>query len=578
MNNTHSNDTENKTNIPDNGVGAMMGEDEYVASSSSSDIAKMASGDSPPLKPKNVLTLQRQLGNQATLNIINRTAQSIQSGDNAPSPFAGLKMVMPKMIQREDEDSDNEVITRSNAMEQDDESDDNPDAAVELDGSDNEVQQDSNEIDQTIAEAQQLPSKLNGNDNNYEASVSESDDDDNVDVIIPMDSDLDDDNNDGDNIIIGTDEDEAHDTGMGQSPATGTSNVAVDMNDSDEDSDDSHVGINAVVNPNQGNGFSQIASQKKHKQKKGLGFGGHKLASESLGGAAGQTVVDTARNASTVVQAAEATSAIKSASSLTEALTNISDTSTDAGSEGISGLLGKVGTFFDVPPMNVILPIATLIFRIMAAITKHKHMKAFKAMMGNNGGDVKSAKKRSTALADKGAIGAYGFAKTKRGFWLRIIKAAINVGNIISRLVTIISGGTAALISEAVNTALSLSNGVIKVGQSLKGIYKMIIGKRGKRRNESANWIVDGAIDGDKELLQFMIDGQALSKTFLFMRDQKYKDEMEVSSDVDKLAKLKTLATRPKTTDEMQTYLEVAEELNLLVAVKTQVAVMTKST
>lgn len=550
MSQTQTTDTENKTHIPDSSAGAMIGEEEYIAASSSGDIAKIASGDNPPLKPDNVLALQRQLGNQATLKIVNRQPLTQQNSD--ANPFAGLKMVTPGTIQREDED---EVITRSNAMEQEDEdsdADNDPDKAVELDSNDNEVQQESDEIDQTISQAQQIPGLIRTDS---------------------TDSDIDDNNDDV--IVDGTDEDEAHDTGQGGAPSSDKP-MMVDISDEDSDDDNDHE--NDYYKNQAKGGFSAIAKHKGHKQKQGTHIKGHYLASDSLGMAATQLGTDTARNTGTVVEAAQAGVAIKSASSLKEALVAVGDTSKDAGSDGISGLLDKVATFFDVPPMNVILPIATLIYRIYSAVIKHKQMKAFKALMGNNGGSVKDAKKRSTALADKGTIGAYGFAKTKRGFWLRVIKAAINVGQVLARLITIISGGTAALISEATNTALALSNGIIKVGQSLKGIYKMITGKRGKRRTEGANWIVDAAIDGDQEMLQFMIDGEALSKAYLEARRRKFVDEAETSTDKDHLAKLELLSKRPKTTDEMKTYLQTAEELNTLVAVKNQVAIMTKST
>lgn len=542
MSDTHTTDTQNKTNVIDSGIGAIMGEEEFVSTSSSGDIAKMASGDSPPLKPKNVLQLQRKLGNQATMKIIARKQPTVSKSSDGALPFAGLKMVSKSTIQRDplDGGGGGDDDAKADSDEKQD-----PDTAVELDGGDSEVKQESDEIDQTISEAQQLQGSI------PDASQKDF-------------------------------------TGQNQESKPSTESQAVDITDEDDDDDDYGVQVitpmdtdddmdtpDASAPPVQN---TVIKQKQKHKQKQGTHIKGHHLASEGVGAAIGQTVVDVGRNTSTTVEAAEAGVAIKSASSLKDALEGITDTSTDAGSEGISGLLGKIGTFFDVPPMNVILPVASLVYRIYAAVIKHKHMKAFKGLMGAHKGDVSKAKKSSTALKDKGTIGAYGYAKTKRGFWLRVIKAAITVGQVIARLVTVLSGGTAALVSEAVATAASLSNGIIKVGQSLKGIYKMIMGKRGKRRVEGANWIVDAALDGDAEMLQFMLDGEALSKAFLANRARLYKDEMEYSTDNEKLAKMKTLSERPKTTDEMQTYLEIAEELNLLLAVKNQVAIMTKST
>ncbi len=93
MTDTHkTTENEHKINIADNSVGAMMGEEEYIMSASSGDIGKMATGDSPPLKPENVLQLQRQLGNQFTTKLVSRQAKPKVKAD-AMTVFAGLKMV-----------------------------------------------------------------------------------------------------------------------------------------------------------------------------------------------------------------------------------------------------------------------------------------------------------------------------------------------------------------------------------------------------------------------------------------------------------------------------------------------------
>jgi len=115
MSQAQTTDTENKTSIADSGIGAVIGEEEYMPSASSGDISKMMSGDSPPLNPDNVIALQRQLGNQATINIVNRSRLSRKMSD--AQPFANLKMVTPDAIQRDpkdDEDGDVVVVNEQN--------------------------------------------------------------------------------------------------------------------------------------------------------------------------------------------------------------------------------------------------------------------------------------------------------------------------------------------------------------------------------------------------------------------------------------------------------------------------------
>jgi hypothetical protein len=94
----------NKTQIPDSALNTSISEDQSTPISSG-DIGKLASGNGMPLKPENVLELQRSLGNQHTINIINRSQHRQQHVNDQPKPFAGLRMGSPiqrtaKIIQR----------------------------------------------------------------------------------------------------------------------------------------------------------------------------------------------------------------------------------------------------------------------------------------------------------------------------------------------------------------------------------------------------------------------------------------------------------------------------------------------
>lgn len=110
MTTSHTSDSENKTHVPDSGIGSMIGEEEYTSSSRSGDIVKIASGDGPPLNPQNILSLQRLFGNQATINIVNR--QTIDSGHAGANLVTGLKMVTPDPIR-----NDRNIIQRNGKIE-----------------------------------------------------------------------------------------------------------------------------------------------------------------------------------------------------------------------------------------------------------------------------------------------------------------------------------------------------------------------------------------------------------------------------------------------------------------------------
>ncbi len=563
----HRTNNEVRAKIVNSGISQSTEEDDFLLgiSHTNSNISKNTYDNNQQLRPNNVLQLQRKLGNQATMKIVARQKQLEKNNQDSPLPFTGLKMVTPDLIQREDDDDENAgPITRQDAL---DEKEVNPNEAVELDGSDQENQEESNEIDQVIQEAQglQIPQPnddLIGQDQgntpstqNQAVDIANGDDEDSNGVFTQVVSQQ--------TTDYGDDED------SNGSFAQVASHQSIDYGDDDDLTSSSvgNIGTNTV-----------IKKRRRHKQKQGTHINGHYLAAQAPNPALGQAVTDTGRHVSTGIQMAQAVDAVKSANSFKGALENVSDTGRDTGSEGLVGMMKQVMQLFNTPPLSVILPIVPMIYRINAARIKYKHMKAYKNLMGANNGDKSLAKKRSTTLADKGTIGAYGFAKTKRGFWLRVVKAAISLGQVISRLITVLSGGTTAFVTETIALAGSLSSGVIKLGQSLKGIYKMIIGKRGKRRIESANWIVDAALDGDEEMLQFMIDSNALSNKFILKRKQEYLTYKLAPELQTRLDSLELLAKQPQTTDEMQIYLQEARDANMLLVIKTQVAIMTKST
>jgi len=526
--------------------------EEYIQSDMSEQgLADLASHNHAPLTPNNVIQLQRKLGNQATMQIINRQPK-LTTQNTGTTPFAGLKMVTPGTIQREpnggggDEDKDEQTSSK-------------PDEAVELDGGDKENNQESQEIDQTINKAKDVIGGITGIGDEIVGFSTGDDVDDDDEWSVSYNEDHD---------PIGPSPDDVNGTKLVGKPNVKMNPNAVNTADDDDNMD-------ATWKPQGGHQNKVIKQQQKHKQKKGTVIKGKTLASESPLDAVPAAGIDIARNVNTGIAVKDATKAIKDASSLKDALSAVTDTSTDVGAEGIIGKLQKFLGVLNVPPLNILISIGTLIFRVASAKIKHTQMKAFKKLMEAGGGDTSL---RKGILADKQTVGSYAYAKTKRGFWLRVIKAAINAGEIIARMITLISGGTAALVTEATAVAMGLSNGIIKVGQSLKGIYKMIRGKRGKRRLESANWIVDGAIDGDQDLLQLLLDLDVVSGIWLDKRSFILTKNQKPGADKAYIKKLADLTRIPADKQQMQNYLKLLEEVDGIASFKGRVAAMTKST
>lgn len=110
MDNSHHNDTSNiETQLSVDASQEALDSRTYLSDLLPTNLKGLATGDIPR-KPKNILMLQRLIGNRATLNLIQRQeAKSISS-----QPFAGLKMV----IQRKPPESVEEAMAISkNASE-----------------------------------------------------------------------------------------------------------------------------------------------------------------------------------------------------------------------------------------------------------------------------------------------------------------------------------------------------------------------------------------------------------------------------------------------------------------------------
>jgi hypothetical protein len=98
----------------------------------------------------------------------------------------------------------------------------------------------------------------------------------------------------------------------------------------------------------------------------------------------------------------------------------------------------------------------------------------------------------------------YAVPKVKRGIFSRLAKFLLKLGSMIAHIITLVSGGTATLASEAAALAFSLTSSAISVGESAKGLYKIIKGTRGKNRATNAKTLVDAAFNRQDEALTIL--------------------------------------------------------------------------
>ncbi len=536
-------DNEHKSNIIDNSVGAMMGEEEYVTASSSADIGNMVSGDSPPLKPTDVLQLQRQLGNRFTTNLVARQAKP-KSQTDATTAFAGLKMAIPNqvgVIQREPT-SDGGGSGGGN----DNESVDDEDTTNALDQDDNEVQEDNTALDNLNTEDDPRFSPISEqmkkpeNPNTYMVDWDDDDDDD-------MD--------------IATNKD-----GLDNSDLAPTT-IDTDTTGGIQKNKRNKFSTGKLGVPKSKDQLGNQPLRIKGKDRLALGVGDD--TSVTMEG-----LKNTGKDAGLIWSAVQSGKTLKDGLGQGASATEIGADSTMSAFEKFLAVMKIVGAEF-------LLPIGLLVQRVYGVTVKRKHMKAYKKMADLAGAgeeDFDKAKDKKTYAANSDALlGAYAYNKTRRGFWLRIAQAAALAGQILSRLVTFLTGGLAGPATEVIDLSLGLFNAATKLGTALKGLFKMIKLTRGKRRAQAADQLVDNGIRGEMLSLQTMIDAEALSKAWFAKRTALF-NMTNPTKNKQKFEDFKKLTVRPKTIEEMQDYLLLAQKYKLIKSIKMQVAESMKST
>ncbi len=95
----------------------------------------------------------------------------------------------------------------------------------------------------------------------------------------------------------------------------------------------------------------------------------------------------------------------------------------------------------------------------------------------------------------------YALPKMKRGVLSRFTKFLFSLAKMILHIITLISGGASAMVTEAGALTITLAQGAITFGRGVKAIYKIIKGTRGKNRETNAKTLLDAALNNQPEAL-----------------------------------------------------------------------------
>ena len=97
----------------------------------------------------------------------------------------------------------------------------------------------------------------------------------------------------------------------------------------------------------------------------------------------------------------------------------------------------------------------------------------------------------------------YGYTKVKRRFFGAIYDVISNIVNIVGQILTVT--GVGALVGAIISTGTKVIDLVTLTIRKIKGLYKILTGKRGVKRQLSAETIVKDAVNGNGEALDLLV-------------------------------------------------------------------------
>jgi len=203
--------------------------------------------------------------------------------------------------------------------------------------------------------------------------------------------------------------------------------------------------------------------------------------------------------------------------------------------EGITAAMG---------PLTSILSVLGILWAINSVYGAYKQMKALATAK-----DSLANKKKLTADEKKVKQSSeYGYAKVRRRFWGTIYKLVSAIVKTVFHFITLLSGGTAAMVSEAGAMAQNIIDGLRVLYHKAKGFWKWIVGKRGVAREKNANQIVDAAVNRDQTALQLLVDLDSLGFAGRQMRALKhgYGDPPKPSNTKEMTQLLETFENSPE--------------------------------
>jgi hypothetical protein len=173
--------------------------------------------------------------------------------------------------------------------------------------------------------------------------------------------------------------------------------------------------------------------------------------------------------------------------------------------QGLEGLFERVVA-------KVFAPIA-IGYNLLKAYKYHKTRRdGYYAAMERSGidkdgkTDVKPDTPDNIEKIRLGAVAHYAYKKTSRAFWTSLVNMALRTVKWISYAITVLSGGTTAVVTGALALAADITRALIGISSKLKGFWKAVTGRRGAMRKKNATELVRLAKKGNEDAIQTIWD------------------------------------------------------------------------
>ncbi len=152
-------------------------------------------------------------------------------------------------------------------------------------------------------------------------------------------------------------------------------------------------------------------------------------------------------------------------------------------------LVKAVEAFKNVPIIGEILSFKTAVQSVLAVRASYTERKAFRTAL------------RTANSPTIREMAAYAFKKVNRRFYTNIADAILAINDFISKIVTLITAGAAAIAIAVSKALLAIRSLTLGLALKIKGIWKWLKGTKGKARSNNADVVINALMVRDPAAL-----------------------------------------------------------------------------